>query len=143
MIAENSDLVLQLGIVSYYRTGFTECTEIFPGIKTETGRISKRTNSSPVVFGSVSLGSVFHDKQAVPAREFRYRIHVCRLTKKMDRNDRLRSWRNSLFHHRRIHRVSALVHIDEHGSSPTIGDRLGGSHERVWHRDHLVTWSDA
>ena len=49
----------------------------------------------------------------------------------------------AFFQRGRIHRVSALVHIDEHRRRPTIGNRFRGRDECIGHRDHLVSRPDA
>src|ERR1700726_4936403 len=91
----------------------------------------------------MSLGRVLDDKKIMFACEFQNRVHVRCLTKKMDRNNRLRSGRESLPQLDRVHRVCALINIDKHRPSRTEGDRFRGGHEGAGHSYYLVARPDA
>jgi len=81
MVSEDSDLVLQLGIVSYNCAGFPECTQVLSGIKAKAGRVTKRADAAFFVFCSVSLTGILDNKKTIVARNLQDRIHICRLTK--------------------------------------------------------------
>ena len=88
------------------------------------------------------LGCVFDNIQAARARGLQNRIHVRRLTEKMDGNDRLGPLRYGLFQPGGVHGVGAFIDIDKHRLCAAIGNRLSGRHERGRYRDHFISRPD-
>ena len=125
------------------RAGLAKCAKIFPGIEAEAAGVAHCACFSTLVLGAVSLSGILNDKEPVRAREFQNRIHVRRLPKKMNRNDRFRSVGDRLLQLGRVHRVSAFVNIDKHRPSCTVGNRFRGGHECVGHSYYFVPGPDA
>src|ERR1700730_3496686 len=109
VIPQDPNLILQLGVASHHRAGFTKRSKILSGIKAETRRVTKCPNPSTVIFRSVRLARIFNDVEAVFACKFDNRIHVRRLAEKINRNDCLRPSCQSALQRRWIHRIGTFV----------------------------------
>src|SRR5271166_3898574 len=70
MIPKDPNLLLQLGVASHNRAGFTKRSKILSGIKTETRRVAKCPDPSTVIFRAVRLARIFDDVEAVFACKF-------------------------------------------------------------------------
>src|SRR5260370_27365961 len=61
----------------------------------------------------------------------------------MNRNDGFGSRATRFFEPGRVHRVSALINIDKHGPSSTIGNRLGRGQECIRYSYDFIAGTDA
>src|SRR6266404_2868995 len=143
VISQNPNLLLQLGIVSHHCAGLTESTKILPRVEAEAASLAKASHLPSLVFGSMCLAGILDNIHTPFSGDSRDGIHVRRLTKKVDRYDRLCSRRNRFLQRGRIHRVSTLIDIDKHRLGAAVGNRLRSGDESIWYRDHLVCGSDA
>src|SRR5689334_10121574 len=62
-------------------------SEIFYRIKTEAGGIAHRSSAAALVTSAVGLGGIFDNAKIVAPGDFKDRIHVCRLSVQMYRDD--------------------------------------------------------
>ena len=142
MIAKDSNFLLQLIVIGNHRPCLAKCAEILSGIKAKATCVAERAGPSPLVFGPMRLGRVFDDVEAARARNLKNRVHVRRLTEKMDGNDRLGPLRYGLFQTGRVHGVGAFININKHRLCAAIGNRLSSRHERAGNREHFVSRPD-
>src|SRR5258708_39594643 len=118
---------------------FTEGPKILSWIKTEARRITESAHGLPVVGGTVGLTSVLDNIEPVLAPEFQNRIHIRRLPKQMNRDNRFGFGGQRMLQRVRIHRVGSFIYVDEYRTRSTMSDSLGSGHERARNRDHLVS----
>src|SRR5436190_6255326 len=88
VIPKDPNLFIDPRVVCYDRASLTESSEVLARVETEATGVAKSTSFSTFVFRAVGLGSVLDHEQTPSAGELENRIHVGRLTKQMDRNDR-------------------------------------------------------
>ena len=91
----------------------------------------------------MGLGRVFDNRNAMLPTELQNRIHIGRLTKEMDGDDRLRSARQCAGQRFGSHRISPFVDIDKDWFRTTVGDRFGCRHERTRHGDNLIAGANS
>src|SRR5262245_55524731 len=79
--------ISQLAIVGHDAAGVTIGAQVFPWIKGKGGRISKSPDELPLISGEMRLGTVFDHPKAVFLSDGHDRVHVGRLSVKMNWND--------------------------------------------------------
>ena len=71
--------------------------------ETESSGITDRTDAAAFVLGTVGLGSVLENEQAVPASDLHDRVHVDRMAEQVDDDDPFRPRRDERLDLGRIH----------------------------------------
>ena len=91
----------------------------------------------------MGLRGILDHAQTMLARQVKNRAHLGWLPKPMNRDDGLRFRRQRLSERRRVHRISAFVHIYEDRCGTGKTNCLSGRDKSVGHRDDLVVPTDA
>ena len=89
------------------------------------------------------LSGIFNNKESACPCKFQNRIHVRRLTEKVNRNDRFGSLRHALLQFRRVHRECVRIHIHKHGSSFAVSNGLGRRNKCIRDRDYFVAFTNS
>src|SRR5687768_17341816 len=89
MVAKDPDSFREFTVVRRYGAGLAKRAEVFSRIKAEAAGITERPRPPPFIFSAMGLGGIFDHKQTAFPGDLEDRIHVCRLPKKMNRNNRL------------------------------------------------------
>ena len=89
------------------------------------------------------LAGVLHDRKLVPVGDLHDGVHIRHLAVQVHRHDCLGARSDGGLEKLWIHRVRALVDVDEHRLGAAIADRFGGRHEGRRDRDHFIAGSNS
>jgi hypothetical protein len=74
-------------VISHNASGVAVGAQVFTWAKRKRRSVSKRSNVSPPVSGKMRLATILHDPKIVSSGDRHDRIHIGRLTVKMDWNN--------------------------------------------------------
>ena len=142
MVPKDLDFLPLISIVGHDSASLAKGAEILSGIEAEATGVADCACFPAFVLCAVSLSGILDDKEAVCARELQNRIHVRRLSEKVNRNDRFGSCRETPLQLGRVHRERGFVHVDERRPSFAIRNGLGCRDECVRDRDDFIAFSN-
>ena len=98
-------------------------TKVFPWKETEARHVAEGSDSLAFIHGAMGLGAVFHDLEIVLLCQCQDRIHVCRLSVEVHRDNGFCPRRELRRDLRRIDVISFRVdvHKDDPGSGMSDG----------------------
>ncbi len=130
------------GIVGRDRPCVAERAEVLPGVEAEGGRQPSGPGADSVAGRPVRLAGVLDDRNPVVGCERDEGGHVRELSVEMHGHQESRSGPDRCGAGIDVEVVVALAHIDRHGATACLRDRLEGGDERVRRDDHLVARLD-
>src|SRR5262249_8368595 len=105
--------------------------------------VTQRTNPPPLVARAMCLRSIFNDLEPMPTRQIENRVHVGRLTVKMDWYDCSRPRGNLGLDLADVDVVCSRIDVTKNDLCSSHGDDLGRRHKSVRCRNHLISSSNA
>src|SRR6202045_2268553 len=119
-VAQHANGAREFGVARGYGSAFAIGSQIFTGIKTETGHVSDAADRTAFILCSVRLRGIFDNNQPMSTRDFHDRIHVGGLAIQMHREDRLRAGADRRLDCRWIQRERTWIDIHQNGTRSNV-----------------------
>ena len=119
-------------------TGLAARAEILTGVKTVAGHFTKNTNCDSLVASSLSLRSIFYQKQIVLLTDGLNSFNIEWLAIEMDTNDCLRARGNLLFDFRHIDLPGVGSAVNKHRRCTGVRWPPCRCNERIGRHNNLI-----
>jgi hypothetical protein len=143
VIAESPDALRERGIVSHHRTGISKSAKVLAWIEAEAAHVRKAAGSPPSPCRTMRLGSIFHYRKAGGSRNLSDRVHIDRLSVKVNNDDRSGPMGDCISYASGGHQQSCRINVDENRRGLDREHRFRGSEKGVGRNDYLVSLSNA
>jgi len=127
IVGQGADLRRQGGIVRHHGPAIAQCSEVFPGIETESG--GHRGALGGEGHRAVGLGSIFDEEEMVVLRHRRQSGHIGLAPVEVDGEESPCPRCHQRFHPFGVEQKSGAVDIAEDGAQGSAAHRLGGGHK--------------
>ena len=112
-------------------------------VEAECAEGTEGADGLPIEGGSMSLGGVLEDHEAVPLRDPSDVLHRGRVSIEVDRHDRRRSLSDGRFDAGRVEAEGVFVNVGEDGGRAAQGDRVRGRGEGEGGDNDLIAGADS
>ena len=143
VIAQGADLLGQGLVAGGHAAGIAQGAQVFAGVKAEPGGIAQTACAAALVGGTVSLGSILDDLQAVGTGDLQNRVHVGALAVEVHSHDSLGLLGDGRLDAGGINVVAGQHRLHKDRRCPGVGDSQHGGNKGVGWHDNLVSWADA
>ena len=143
VIAQGADLLGQGLVAGGHAAGIAQGAQVFAGVKAEPGGIAQTACAAALVGGTVSLGSILDDLQAVGTGNLQNRVHVGALAVEVHSHDSLGLLGDGRLDAGGINVVAGQHRLHKDRRCPGVGDSQHGGNKGVGWHDNLVSWADA
>src|SRR5580700_7035055 len=142
LIAKFSHLASEFRAIGDHSPAFP-CCDLFVGIKSKDPGVPEHPHFSALIFSSNGLTGILDNVETVPSGDVQYARKVRRTSKSVHDNDGACSRSDGRFYQTGIEVKRLLIHIDEHGRSLFVADRVRNRNEgKGWH-DHFIAFGNA
>src|SRR5215475_1460446 len=87
MIAQNPKLFSEATIIGNADASLTICSQVFAIVEAKTSYVSQAANAFAAIRSAVCLGSILNDSQSVFPGKIENRLHIDRVTIKVNRQN--------------------------------------------------------
>jgi len=137
MVPQHSQPLSHLGVVRRDASAVAKHRQVLRREKTEGPEISDAPNRSVLVFGALSLRTIFNDPQMMPGGDSQHTVNVQGMAVKIDWNYADRAWSDRGFDLVEVHQIS-LIHVHEYWPRSQMDQRLHRRECRVTRDDNFI-----
>ena len=111
-------------------------------MQAEDREVAERADRTILILGAERVGGILDDGEAAVSRLGLNRREITGLTRKVDRDDRLRTWRDPRREQGGVQVQGIAADIPEYGTAPEVEHRVRSGDKRQGRGNGLVTGAD-